>query len=178
VTVYETGVDGGFAGRKWRFCIPLIGWQRYHLGMKSIFGAVFFSLLAINGGCETLHQYDITVTNRLTQPVTVWLTKVDGPYGEGWVPPENLAWTQGGDQHISGVTIPPGETRHTVKSTKLDSDNQAVLRIYRAATFDALLAISPDSPDRLDLPLEPGNTDIDVISNDDQLLTRPHAASQ
>src|SRR5208282_2698526 len=47
--------------------------------------------LALAGGCATIQRFDITVTNRLSEPVTVWLTKLHGPYEDGWEPPEQLA---------------------------------------------------------------------------------------
>jgi hypothetical protein len=146
--------------------------------MKPTFPLLFLTLFGLNIGCDTLHQYDISVTNRLTQPVTVWLTKHDGPYENGWAPPEYLSLDSTADTNVGGVVIQPGDTCHTQQSTKMKSDNQAILRIYRAANFNEVLALSPGNPDRLDVPLQEGKTDIDVIRQDDQLAVRPHAPAQ
>ena len=46
-------------------------------------------------GCASPRNFDVTVTNRLGDPITVWMTKakpVTGDqYERGWMPPEVAA---------------------------------------------------------------------------------------
>src|SRR3984957_480608 len=70
--------------------------------------AALFMLMAV--GCSAPKEsFDITVTNRLAEPVTVWLTKADGPYQEGWMPPEEVAAMSRATDHLQGaIVIQPG----------------------------------------------------------------------
>ena len=77
--------------------------------------AVFVALMAT--GCATRSTYDVTVTNRLSGPITVWMTKAkpagNGQYERGWMPPEAAAvGTVGPATELGGVAVEPGETAH------------------------------------------------------------------
>jgi hypothetical protein len=138
------------------------------------FALVYLALL-FAGGCASTEHFDIIVTNRLTEPVTVWLTKFHGPYEDGWVPPEIVAVRANpSDVHVGGVVVPPGESRSSRISGTFASDNHAVLRIYRAQNLDEILAIDRGSPDRVDYSLRPGQTDIDVINQSGQVAVAQH----
>lgn len=133
----------------------------------------------ITTGCASRQTFDVTVTNRLSEPVTVWMTKLrpasGDQYERGWMPPEVAAIgsTEGSTQ-LGGVAIEPGETAHTNLTGTIASDDVAVLRVYRSVDLNSILAINRGSPDRLDLPLNPGKTDIDVIKKDGRLIDVPH----
>jgi len=133
-------------------------------------------LLVGGGGCTTTHSFDIRVTNRSTTPVTVWLTKTAGPYEDGWQPPEALALQTTSDTHIGGVIVAPGKSCGTKMSAQFESDQRAVLRVYRAVHFDRILAISHGSPDRFDYILTPGRNDLDVVAENGQVTVEPHPA--
>ena len=132
--------------------------------------SVFCCLMAV--GCASQQSFDVTVTNRLSEPISVWMTKakpVKGDqYENGWMPPEVLA--VGNTQKLGGVAIEPGATAHAAVTGKFASDNVAVLRVYRAVDLNAILAIDRGSPDRLDIPLNPGKIDIDILRQDGQLI--------
>ena len=130
-------------------------------------------------GCATRSTYDVTVTNRLSGPITVWMTKAkpagNGQYERGWMPPEAAAvGTVGPATELGGVAVEPGETAHANVTGTIAGDDVAVLRVYRAVDLNAILALSHGSPDRLDIPLDPGNTDIDITRQNGQLAEIPH----
>jgi hypothetical protein len=142
--------------------------------------AVFVALMAT--GCATRSTYDVTVTNRLSGPITVWMTKAkpagNGQYERGWIPPEAAAvGTVGPATELGGVAVEPGETAHANVTGTIAGDDVAVLRVYRAVDLNAILALSHGSPDRLDIPLDPGNTDIDITKQNGQLADVPHGAA-
>ena len=123
-------------------------------------------------GCSD--HFDVLVTNRLQEPVTIWLTKWHGPYERGWEPPELRAVATTTEQPLGGVIIRPGETARTSRDGHIGSDNQAILRVYRATDFNAALAMNKGDPGRLDIPLLPGTTDIDLVLRNGLIVDRPH----
>lgn len=116
--------------------------------------------LAILTGCgPSTRSYSVTVENRAQIPMTVWLTKDGGPLERDWASPEELAtYGTSKDTPITGVVIPPGKTGVMDERTgKFDRGASAVLRVYRGQKlFNDMLATGRGSPDRTDLPLEPG----------------------
>jgi hypothetical protein len=124
-------------------------------------------------GCS-MQSFDLVVTNRTSGAVTVWITKDHGPYEEGWGPPEIVALTPGDTGRLGGHVLPAGQSSEAKVKAKIDSDNVAILRIYAATDIDAILSISRGSPDRLDMPLDAGRSDLDVIRQDGQLTVVPH----
>jgi hypothetical protein len=140
------------------------------------FAVALLMLMAV--GCNAPKEtFDISVTNRLAEPVTVWLTKADGPYQEGWMPPEEIAAMSRATDHLQGaIVIQPGESQHAQTTGEVEKGNAAVLRVYRATTIDAILAISPASPNRLDVPLKPGINDFDIQMVQGRLIDTPHGA--
>jgi hypothetical protein len=132
------------------------------------------TLLAV--GCASPQTFDVTVTNRTSDPISVWMTKekpVRGDnYERGWMPPEVLA--VGNTEKMGGAAVSPGSTAHTVLKGTIARDDVAVLRVYRAVELDAILSLSRGNPDRLDLPLNPGRTDIDIVTKNGRLQEVPH----
>jgi hypothetical protein len=129
--------------------------------------------LAAAFGCQSDQKYQVVVTNRTATPITIWLTKDHGPYGIGWEPPEIMA-DDARSQIPQESVIQPGETRGTSIKTQMDSDNTAVLRIYSATEMNKLLAIPFGDANRLDLDIEPGYSDMDIVRGKDGALTAKH----
>jgi hypothetical protein len=140
---------------------------------------IFIGLMGV--GCASRQTFDVTVTNRLGEPITVWMTKAKpqapGDYEEGWIPPEVLAVGTTQSQRLGGVAIEPGETGHTVLKGNIASDDVAVLRVYRAVDLNAILTLHYGNPDRLDIPLDPGITDIDIVKQSGQMAAVPPGAT-
>jgi hypothetical protein len=148
--------------------------------MNRSFVFVLFSLVGICGGCATQQTYDVTVTNRLSEPITVWMTKArpakGGTYETGWMPPEVAAvGNVDPAQPLGGVPVEPGQTAHTTLTGTFSGDDLAVLRVYDSVDMNMILAMNPGNADRLDLPLDPGKTDIDVVKRGNQLADVPHS---
>jgi hypothetical protein len=143
--------------------------------MRNRYSALIYLALLLAGGCSSTVHFSIIVTNRLSEPVTVWLTKSQGPYEDGWVPPELVAArSSSADVHVGGVIVPPGQSRSSKITGTFSGNNRGVLRIYRAQTLDAILAIDRGSTDRVDYSLPAGQTDIDVVNDNGQLAVTPH----
>jgi hypothetical protein len=140
-------------------------------------------LVLIAAGCASQQDFDVTVTNKLSEPITVWMTKAkpapNGSYERGWMPPEVAAvGTSAPTQQLGGVFVDPGETAHTNLMGTIANDDVAVLRVYRAADMNQILALSRGNPDRLDIPLDPGKTDIDIVRQNGQLTYVPHGTEK
>ena len=139
---------------------------------------IFIGLMGV--GCASRQTFDVTVTNRLGEPITVWMTKVKpqapGDYEQGWIPPEVLAVGTTQSQRLGGVAIEPGETGHTVLKGTIANDDVAVLRVYRAVDLNVILTLHYGNPNRLDIPLDPGATDIDIVKHNGQMTEIPHGA--
>lgn len=136
--------------------------------MKLSLTTLLVALLVFAPGCSTRTEtYDLTVHNRSSKPVIVWLTKNGPPYDEpGWKSPEVIAIESNVQEPKAGVLIPPGQSAETgaVKGT-FAGRTAAVLRVYTGSQkFNELLAMSEGSPDRKDVVLRPGASEI-VIEN-------------
>jgi hypothetical protein len=132
------------------------------------------------GGCATKQTFDVTVTNKLTEPITVWMTKTkaakNGQYETGWMPPEVAAvGNMDPAQPLGGVPLNPGQTAHTTITGTFANDDLAVLRVYDSVDMNMILAMNPGNVDRLDIPLDPGKTDIDILKHGTQLSAVPHS---
>jgi len=132
-------------------------------------------------GCASRQTFDVTVTNRLGEPISVWMTKAKPQAPENCeqvlFPPEVLAVGTTQSQRLGGVAIEPGETGHTVLKGTIAADDVAVLRVYRAVDLNVILTMTRGSPDRLEIPLDPGITDIDIVKQNGQMMEVPHGAT-
>jgi hypothetical protein len=146
--------------------------------MTNLTRAWLLLAFALAGGCSSVARFDIAVTNRLSEPVTVWITKLHGPYEDGWEPPEIIAFQTQSQGRVGGVVVPPGESRGTVISASFEPGNFAVLRIYRAVNLSSILAIDQGSPDRFDYPLPEGKSDLDIVLENGQLAVEPHVSTR
>jgi hypothetical protein len=144
------------------------------MNSRTIRPALFFlaavPLLLFAVGCTQTQSYDLSVRNDTPQPITIWLTK-DGPEDEpAWRSPEVVAIGQatGHGGRIAGVVVAPGKIAHTNIQGQFASDTRAILRFYRGQLqLNQILAISRDSPDRLDIYLPPGPSHIIVRDTPD-----------
>jgi len=148
---------------------------------RAIFRSAALLGLLLGVGCASQKTFDVTVTNRVGDPITVWMTKVkppaNGQYESGWTPPEVVAVGTTGSDRLGGVAIEPGETGHAVIKGTIENNDVAILRVYRSTDLNAILAIARGNPDRLDIPLDPGKTDIDIIKQNGQLTQVSHGTT-
>ncbi|HEY0007930.1 MAG TPA: hypothetical protein VGB55_04315 [Tepidisphaeraceae bacterium] len=119
------------------------------------------ALLSLIIGCgpET-RSYRVNVNNQSLEPMTLWLAKEGGPLEMTWLSPEDIAVMRvDKGTAITGVTVPPGKSATMGPiNGKFEGGANAVLRVYRGQRkFDELLSIGADSPNRTDLPLQPGD---------------------
>ena len=113
-------------------------------------------------GCQSYESrsYDITVHNASSEAVTLWLTKDSEPFENGWQSPEELAVIspKNKDFIVSGVVVQAGKTASTgERKGSFQKDSQAILRVYDGQLkFHEILAVSRDTPLRIDFPLPIG----------------------
>jgi hypothetical protein len=140
-------------------------------------GVLFLGLSAV--GCSSSQTFDVTVTDKTSDPITVWMTKeklvAGGTAEPGWAPPEQLAVGTTEDR-VGGVAIKPGDTGHTTLKGHINPDDVAVLRVYKASDLNMILTLHRGSPDRLDIPLDPGTTDIDIVTEKNKLAEVQHGS--
>jgi hypothetical protein len=122
-------------------------------------------------GCSPVETrtYSLTVRNDSSKTVICWLTKNGPAYGEpGWKSPEDLAIEKPSPEDPFGFqTTPPGRTAE-LKSVigHFAPGADAVLRVYVGQrSFNEILAMSRDSPDRLEVVLRPGPNALVVIND-------------
>jgi hypothetical protein len=127
-------------------------------------------------GCEAAkpNAYDVSVTNKISRPVTVWITRSNPPYEAGWAPPEEVVAETPGNRVIGGVVVEPGVTVNAKISGKTTPDNPAMLRVYQATKIDEILSLSRGNPWRTEVVLDPGKSNINVLLDDGQLTADVH----
>ena len=121
--------------------------------------ALFFAT-----GCADKRTFQLAVRNETARPLTVGLTKANGSYEPQWAAPEDAVITAKSDDERAwdSVVVPPGETRSAGPvSGDFSGGAEAILRVYAGdLELSDVLAISPRSPDRLDVTLTPGRNAI------------------
>ena len=123
--------------------------------------------LAVGVGCTETQMYSVSVRNTTARPVTVCLTKTYGPAEPGWESPEQMAGPAypASDERPPGAVVLPGKTASEgpIPGDFYRDRGRAVLRVYGGTpTLTQMNAISPGSPDRLDVPLHPGGNAVVV----------------
>ncbi len=132
-------------------------------------------LLVASVGCMTeKRSYQVTVENKLSRPVTVWLVKEYGPMEDGWLSPEQIATLANppADDHLPAVVLPPGRhaDRGPINGSFDPVHGRAYLRVYSGTpTLTEMLAIGKGSLSRMDLLLQPGANAFE-IDDDDGLM--------
>ena len=125
-------------------------------------------------GCAEKHTFQIAVRNETSRPLTAGLAKEgDGKFEPQWATPEQAVLNTTGDDERGwdSVVIPPGEIRSAGPVTgDFAGGAYAALRVYAGdLQLSDVLAISRHSPDRLDVPLDPGRNAIIVRDKDGRL---------
>jgi hypothetical protein len=129
-----------------------------------------FSVLVLAVSCASqTRTFDIEVHNNSTQPLTLVLAKDAGPKESIWATPEDVseAGAAGGGQWGIGV-VPAGRTASSEKvQGTFPQGTNAYLRIYVGdLTLGDALRVIPGTPQRLDLPLQPGSNQFVVVDKD------------
>ena len=127
-------------------------------------------LLFCSINCAPQVSFQLSILNQTTHPLTVGVIKEGDPYEPALASPEQLAINTSLEALPPwGHVIPPGKTIDSPPITGAFAHGAAaVLRVYRGQFSNAqLLAISNPSPDRAELLLFPGLTQI-IVHEDPQ----------
>ncbi|HEY7089038.1 MAG TPA: hypothetical protein VH518_13170 [Tepidisphaeraceae bacterium] len=138
--------------------------------MKTIALMLMLPLIALAFGCAPVatRTYSVTVKNESSTTVIVWLTKNGGPLEPGWQSPEDLAIGQPErNEPFAFQTTPPGRTAELQNITgHFEEGVDAVLRVYVGQhSFNDILAMSHESPERIEIVLHPGNNSLVVVND-------------
>ena len=118
------------------------------------------------GACAspTRYDFDVSVKNATTQPLTIGFTKTGPPDELQWMPPELTYFRSARPTETWGRMVAPGEIATCRMSGRFYKGVYAMLRIYGGEhMLTDLLAVSHDPSRRLDLILEPGDRNTFVI---------------
>jgi len=133
-------------------------------------------------GCTEKRSYTVSVKNETARPLTLGLVKDAPPFNdENWVSPEDVAILHShSDDQAWGITVPPGKTGTAGPvDARFNSDGSAWLRIYSGQlTIGEMLAISKDSPNRLDLRLHEGDNHFIITGEGALAAERMRATTQ
>lgn len=145
--------------------------------LRTLCGIAVLCLLV---GCQTTGNFTVGVINRTNEPLSVGLVK-DGPPAEAyWASPTQIGISAPNlNERKWGTLVPAGQQAiiGPVKG-KFDRGVTAFLRIYSGdRTISELLAISPGSPDRIDVPLDNGRTDLVITREGTRLTATPATRS-
>ena len=128
------------------------------------------SLLVLAVGCASqTRTYDVAVHNNSTKPLTLVLAKDGGPQQPVWATPEDvLAAGASSDGQWGFGVVPAGKTASNPKIDGIfPGSSKAYLRIYVGdLNLGEAIKIAPGSPQRLDIPLQPGKNEFVVIDHD------------
>ncbi len=133
-------------------------------------------LLLFATGCfSETRTYSVMVRNRLDTPVTICMTKTNGPVEPDWLSPETLAAPPhpATDNRPPGAVIPPGKTaiRNGIAGRFYSADGRATLRVYAGnPNLSEMNAISRGNADRLDIPLYPGQNSFEISQASNGLM--------
>lgn len=118
------------------------------------------SLLLSVVGCGNKQTFQIAVHNDSARPLTVGVAKEGGPFEPQWASPEQVVVRTNGRNEggWDSVVVPPGETRSAGPVTgDFSGGARATLRVYAGELkLSDVLAVSRGSPNRVDVPLDPG----------------------
>jgi hypothetical protein len=124
----------------------------------SLLGGLVLSGVVV--GCTTRTEtYSISLKNGSTQRLMVGLAKDGPPFEDNWASPEEVAtFDRRADERGWGVPVMPGKTAEVVdEKAKLEPQTTVYVRVYaETPSLAGILAVSRGSPNRLDIPLNPG----------------------
>jgi hypothetical protein len=128
-------------------------------------------LVTLVTGCARTENFDVTVRNSTTSPVTLALTKDGPPFEALWASPEDLAIQSPKAEEKHGyVVLPPGKEGDVSLQGKFDKGTRGYLRVYRGdLQVSEMNAIKSDSPNRVDLPLSSGRNVFVIVDTGGRL---------
>jgi hypothetical protein len=131
------------------------------------------SLLLV--GCARTDKFDVSVRNDTAGPLTLALTKDGPPFERVWAGPEDLAIeSPRADEQHGFVVLPPGKEADVAIEGKFDRGTRGYLRVYRGdLQISDMTAIGPASPNRIDLPLQPGTNRFVIADANGRLAHKP-----
>ena len=143
--------------------------------MRTIAVAMMLSLVV---GCASTRTYEVRLKNNSSEPITVGLTKLGGPFERVWASPEDAAINNADPSSRRWATVPSGRVADAGPfKGKFRRDSEAVLRIYKGdldhngrLDVPQILAVSHDQPDRADVVLHPGVNRLTVTDQDGRLV--------
>lgn len=146
--------------------------------LTRILAVLLLGFLLLTGiGCTSRGNFDITVHNQTTEPLSAGFIKAGGPMDPRWTTPSEIAILSPQlTDRPWGALVPPGKTVHLKSSSSFRKGSTAYIRIYAGdKTVDELLAISPGSPDLTQRALDNGRSAF-VIQRDQGQLTMREVA--
>jgi hypothetical protein len=144
------------------------------LGLVPLTSSIF--LIA---GCTRTENFDVTVQNGTTAPLTLALVKDGPPFESLWASPEDLAIeSPRADEKHGYVVLPPGKEGDVSVQGKFDKGTRGYLRVYRGdLQVSEMNAIHTSSPNRLDLPLSPGRNMFVIVDSRGRLAEQREAGA-
>lgn len=137
--------------------------------------------LLLTVGCQgKTYTYSLSLKNAAAEPIMVGFAKDGPPFEDHWATPEQISRIElRNDVRGWGMPVPPGKTAYVEKEkATLEGSTAAYVRVYATApTLPGMLAISEGSPNRLDIPLIPGNNDL-VVTRENGRLTFQRASGK
>ncbi len=127
-------------------------------------------------GCTTTGRFTVGVVNETTDPLSVGLVKDGPPPERSWASPMQISINAPAlSTNRWGTLVPPGESAVIGPQTgRFDRGVTAYLRVYRGNwSVQELLAIGPDSPNRLDVPLDNGESRWIIRDSPEGLVVSP-----
>jgi hypothetical protein len=139
--------------------------------MNRCVAALLFALPLAAGGCASprTDTFNIEIRNDTKQPLTLSLAK-DGPPFES--PKLREKWSGG---PTGMALLPPGKTASIKGLTGMfNARTKGYLRAYAGdCTISQMSARSPGSPDRLDVPLTPGDNRLVIVEDATRIVAKP-----
>jgi len=120
-------------------------------------------MCALTACGPTSQTYQVSVINQSATPMTVVLTKDGPPMEQEWLPPEDIAMMRNVPDNVTvnGIVVQPKTKVAQERTGKFENGTHAMLRVYHGEqSMKQMLGISPDSPNRRDLVLHPGQNTI------------------
>lgn len=147
--------------------------------MKPTLLSAFILLLS---GCSVVTNmttakatFTIQVKNQTSEPIRIGLTKDGPPQEDQWWSPEEFAIFNARRPDISwGQIVLPGQVANIPSVDGRFSDGvHAILRVYAGnPALSDMLAISRNSPNRLDLPLAEGDNRFLILEDSNRLAAK------
>jgi hypothetical protein len=151
--------------------------------MNRCVAALLFALPLAAGGCASprTDTFNIEIRNDTKQPLTLSLAKDGPPFESAWATPEEIAvespklrekWSGG---PTGMALLPPGKTASIKGLTGIfNARTKGYLRAYAGdCTISQMSARSPGSPDRLDVPLTPGDNRLVIVEDATRIVAKP-----